>query len=267
MRNSILLGLWLVAGAAHADHRLFTDTYEPETEPQGDWEYEEDVRLRAGRNATVGQEHYQQWVFRHEIEYGVTDRYTTSLYLNHADTHFTDPTLGRTTSHHEYTGVSWENRYLVLDPVTHPVGLTLYLEPTYDGENAELEQKIILGQRHGDWKWALNLTHATEWSDSFHAKEGELELTFGVARQLNRRWAVGLELRDHNELPDYRHWENTAVYLGPVVSYRRWNWWAALSVMPQIYGANYLGNADNNTHLDLEGHERWNVRLLFGFGF
>jgi hypothetical protein len=151
--------------------------------------------------------------------------------------------------------------------VENPVGLTLYLEPTYDGDNAELEQKIILGQRHGDWKWAVNLTHATEWADHFRQHEGELELTAGLARQLTRRWAIGLEIREHNELPDYSEWQNTAVFAGPVVSYRRNAWWAALSVMPQIYGANFTGNPDRNTRLELEGHERLNVRLLFGFTF
>jgi hypothetical protein len=38
-------------------------------------------------------------------------------------------------------------------------------------------------------------------------------------------------------------------------------------VLPQIYGANFIGNPDNNDHLDLEGHERVNVRLLVGISF
>jgi len=113
----------------------------------------------------------------------------------------------------------------------------------------------------------VNLTHATEWSDAFRATEGELELSAGLARQLTHRWALGLEIRDHNELPDYRQWENTALYLGPTLSYRRLSWWAALSVMPQIYGWNAVDNPDRNTGLELEGHERLNVRLLFGFSF
>jgi hypothetical protein len=261
------LGALLIVRTAGADNRIFTYTYEPETEPRGDWEYEQSVTLRAGRNAAVGQNDYQHWEFRHELEHGVTDRYTAALYLNHDFTSFKDPATGTTISHYEWTGVSLENRYLVLDPVNHPVGLTLYLEPTYDGRNAELEQKIILGQRHGHWKWAVNLTHATEWTDHFRAKEGELEISGGLARQLNRRWSVGVEIRDHNELPDYKQWQNTAVFIGPVVSYRRLGWWAALSVMPQVYGANFTGNPDGNHHLELEGHERVNARLLFGFDF
>ena len=156
---------------------------------------------------------------------------------------------------------------MVLDPTEHAVGLGLYLEPTYDGKDFELEQKIILGKRYENWRWALNLTHATEWQDHFRECEGEFEVSLGVARRLGSRWWLGLEVRDHNEIPDYREWENTAVYLGPVLCYRRANWFATLSVMPQIYGANFTGDPDGNRSLELEGHERLNVRFIIGFDF
>ena len=272
MKSSILFGVvlfgavWL-SGTASADNRLFTYTYEPETEPRGEWEYEQSVTLRAGRSAAVGQSDYQLWQFSEEIDHGVTDRYTVSLRLNHEYESFHDPASGVTTSQHEWTGMSMENRYLVLDPVENAVGLTLYLEPTYDGNNAELEQKIILGQHCGDWKWAVNLSHATEWTGNFHTSEGELELSAGLARQLTGRWSLGVEIRDHNELPEYSSWENTAVYIGPVLSYRRLGWWAALSVMPQVYGTNFADNPSGSHQLELEGHEHLNVRLLFGFDF
>jgi hypothetical protein len=147
------------------------------------------------------------------------------------------------------------------------VGLTLYLEPRIAGDEAELEEKIIVGQRHGKWKWTFNLTHATEWEDDFHSTEGEVEGSFGLAYNLNKHWAIGVEARDHNEIPEYEEWENTAVYLGPVVSYHTEKWWGALTVMPQIYGANFTGDPDNNHHFELEGHEHLNVRLIFGMSF
>jgi hypothetical protein len=52
-----------------------------------------------------------------------------------------------------------------------------------------------------------------------------------------------------------------------VFCYRRLNWFATLSVMPQIYGANFTGDPDRNSSLELEGHERVNVRLIVGFDF
>jgi hypothetical protein len=254
---------------AQADNRRFTYTYEPELLPKGGLEFEQWVTLGTQRTAggEVQQENYNLWEIREELEYGVTDNYSVSLYLNFSAEsyrdHSKDPIVN--TSDFNFDGVSIENRYMVWDPAKKPVGLTLYLEPRFAGDEAELEQKIILGQRYGDWKWAFNLVHATEWSDNWHQTEGELEADIGVARDLSNKWSLGLELRNHNELPDYRIWENTALFLGPVVSYRQERWWAALSVMPQIWGKNFDGNPDNNTTFELEGHEHLNVRLLISF--
>ena len=156
---------------------------------------------------------------------------------------------------------------LVLNPAEHKVGLGLYFEPRFAGDEAEVEQKIILGQRNGNWKWAFNLTHATEWTDNLRATEGEVEASFGLARQLGKRWSLGMEARDHNELPDYRIWENTALFAGPVLSYRQENWWATLTVMPQVFGRNWDGVNDGARNLDLVHNERVNIRLLMGLSF
>jgi hypothetical protein len=254
--------------AVMGTERFFTYSYEPETLPKGAYEIEQWFTLRAGRNSTVGQKNYNKWEFRTELEYGVTDNYSVSLYVNESYENFRDPSTRRSTHDLCWDGLSIENRYMVLNPATRPVGLTLYLEPRYDGKNAELEQKIILGQRHGDWKWAFNLTHATEWEEHFKETEGEVELSTVLTRFLGKHWAVGLEARDHNELPEYKIWENSALYIGPVVNYHRANWWATLTVMPQIWGETFHNeNPDNNRHLELEGHERWNARLIVGFSF
>jgi len=250
-----------------ATERFFTYTYEPETMPKGVLEYEQWLTLRAGRNSTVGQEQFNAWDLRHELEYGLTDNYTLSLYINESLTNFRQPESGHHISHFQFDGVSLENRYMLLNPVEHPIGLALYLEPRIAPGGAELEEKLILGQRWGEWKWALNLTHATEWANDFHSHEGEVEVSFGLTRHLNRHWSVGLELRDHNELPGYRIWENTAFYLGPVVTYQREQWWATLTIMPQIVGANFAENVDRDHQFELEGHERIDVRLIFGFMF
>jgi len=274
MGAKILMGTLassLCLTGARADERRFTYTYEPEILPQGAMEFEQWVTLRTQRTSggEVKQGNYNLWELREELEYGVTDNYSVSLYLNASSESFRDysQTPPADTSKFKFDGVSIENRYMVLNPANHRVGLTLYLEPRFSGDEAELEEKILLGQRFGDWKWALNLTHATEWSDNLHTTEGEVEVSFGLARDLGKNWSLGLEVRDHNELPDYRIWENTALFLGPVVSYRQEKWWAALTIMPQIFGANFHGDPDGNGNLELEGHERVNIRLLFGISF
>jgi len=79
--------------------------------------------------------------------------------------------------------------------------------------------------------------------------------------------ALGLELRNENLLPEYDSWESSALFLGPVISYRQEKWWAAFTVMPQIYGWNNRASQDGNSHLELNDHEKINIRLLFGFNF
>jgi hypothetical protein len=261
-----LMGAAVLAQAAFATDRLFTYSYEPETMPAGAGEFEQWVTLRTQRNKAVGKENFNRWDLREEFEYGVTDRYTIALYVNTKAESYRDASA-MDVSEFEFKGISLENKFLVLNPAEYRVGLALYLEPTFSGEEAEIEQKIILGQRHGNWKWALNLTHATEWEHNFHETIGELEASAGLAYTLNSHWAVGLEVRNHHEIPDYSRWENSAVYVGPVVSYRQERWWAALTIMPQVWGKNFAGNPDDNRSLDLDGHERVNVRLIFGIDF
>ncbi|HYG36898.1 MAG TPA: DUF6662 family protein [Clostridia bacterium] len=252
---------------SRADERRFTYVYEPETLPAGAMEYENWVTLRTQRTKAVGKENFSRWDLRQEIEYGVTDRYTVALYLNEKAESYRNPTTGDDESEFEWKGVSLENRYNVLNPAEHPVGVTLYLEGRYSGEEAELEQKIILGQRHGNWKWALNLEHATEWEDNLHETEGEIGVSVGLARDLNKNWSLGLELRNQTLLPEYKEFESSAVFLGPVLSYHQEKWWAALTVMPQIYGWNNDGAADGDSNLELVDHEKLNVRFLFGINF
>lgn len=257
----------LMSLSASATERFFTYTYEPETLPKGAWEYEQWITSLVGRSEAVGQENYNRWEFRHELEYGLTDNYTLSLYANHSLTNFRETETGRNVSHYQFDSISLENRLLLINPADHAVGVAVYLEPAIWEHNAELEEKLILGQRIGEWKWALNLTHATEWGNDFHSYEGEVEVSAGLTRAISSHWNVGLEARDHNELPSYSIWENTAFYLGPVVTYTSERWWATLTVMPQIVGANFAENVDQNHHFELEGHERVNIRLIVGISF
>jgi hypothetical protein len=256
----------LVTLAIHADERRFTYVYEPETLPAGAMEFENWVTLRAGRTSAVGQKNFNRWDLRQELEYGVTDRYTVAVYLNEKAESFEDPGTDEDVSEFEFEGFSLENRYNVLNPAEHAVGFTLYLEGRYSGEEAEIEQKLIFGQRHGNWKWALNLEHATEWEDNLEEVEGEFGASLGLARDLGNNWSIGLEARNETLVPEYEEFESSAVFVGPVVSYRQEKWWAALTVLPQVYGWNHEGS-DDNSHLDLAEHEKLNIRFLVGINF
>ena len=121
--------LLMVTGDAWATERLFSYTYEPETMPQGALEFEEWTTLRAIRNNHVGKNHYTRWDLKQELEYGVTDTYMVALYLNEKAEYFRNPVTFAKTNTFEFDGVSVENKWMVLNPATSPVGLSLYLEP------------------------------------------------------------------------------------------------------------------------------------------
>lgn len=264
------MGLIAASLASHrgfADERRFTYVYEPETLPAGAMEVENWVTLRNQRSGQVDQKSYNRWDLRQEIEYGVTDRYSVALYINENSQSYRSPSTGSDIEKFTFDGISLENRYNVFNPAEYKIGLTLYLEGRYSGTEAELEEKIILGQRTGKWKWAVNIGHATEWEEHLRETEGEIEASFGLSRDIGKRWSVGLELRNHSILPEYKSVENTAVFLGPVAGYHREKWWTALSVLPQVHGWNFNGNPDGNKRFELVDHERLNVRLLFGFNF
>lgn len=254
----------VVAGSGlQADDRRFTYVYEPETMVAGGLEFENWVTLRQGRTDSVGKDKFARWDLRQELEYGVTDRYQVAFYLNEKSESYRDPGTGEDKSSFTFKGVSLENQYNFLNPAEHALGVTGYLEGSYGGDEAEVEQKLILGQRYGALKWALNVEHATEWEHNYSEYQGEVGGSLGVAYDLGKSWSAGMEFRSQSILPEYEKVTKTALYLGPVVSYRTERWWAALTVMPQIWGWNE-GNPDGNTRLELTSNERIQVRFLVG---
>jgi len=259
----------LLAGQrAGATERVFTYTYEPETMIQGTTEIEQWVTLRAGKNSTVGKDDYNRWDLRTELEHGVTDNYTVGLYLlNFEAVSYEDvsttPSSG--VSEFEWKGVALENRYMILNPAEHVIGLTAYLEGGYSGSEAFIEPKIIIGQRHGDWKWAANFIYENEWEDNLNEVEGVIEGTAGLSRSIGNNWSVGLEVRNRNLWPNYSGFSSSAVFVGPAISYRKERFWGTLTVMPQVWGYNYDGDPDGNSSLDLEDNERLLIRLILAF--
>src|SRR5438034_11534497 len=87
-----VLAAGLCSSGARADERRFTYTYEPEVMPQGGMEFEQWITLRTQRTsgAEVKQGNFNLWELREELEYGVTDNYSVSLYLNTSAESFRD---------------------------------------------------------------------------------------------------------------------------------------------------------------------------------
>jgi hypothetical protein len=248
----------VAAAPAVASERHFTYTYESSVLRPGVREIEPWTTFRLGRSGF-----YNRFDSRIEAELGLTDRLQTSLYLN-LEAVAADTALGRSSTT-ELEGISSEWKLKLSDPVADRAGLALYGELSAGPSEVELEEKLILDKRVGRVLGALNLVAEHEWK--FDEPETERETTFEVDAAacwfITPRLTAGLELRSHTVLPPGEEPTRSALFLGPTVSYATSGWWVAASVLPQVRAL--AGASDGR--LDLEKHERVEVRVLFGLEF
>jgi len=260
-KQSLLFLTAVSISAAHcsADERLFTYSYEAEVLPKGATEFEQWITHSRDKADGV----FSRWDFREEMEFGLTDRLTTALYLNFRDTTVTTDTVD---SHDfEFKGVSSEWKYQFLNPNTKPIGLLGYGEVTYNGSELELEQKLILQKNFGEhWVAVLNVIAEQEWEWENNDEERELvlEFTAGLSYKINPNWAVGIEGRHHRVYEDWDEELGNAWFVGPALHYARSQWWATLTVLPQV-----AGHPDTAHGLELDEHTKVEARLIVGYNF
>ncbi len=263
---TLVCGL-LAAVAARADERFFTYSQDADVIPKGRWEFEQWLTLRKGY-AGGDHDYYQYlWDFREEIEYGFTEQLSGSLYLNFRQDQIIAQQPGLpSSSDFSFQGVSGELKYQLLNPNTKPVGVALYFEPTYNGNEQELEYKLIVSKNLGDnWVLAANASFEQEWERAAGAtkKESVLEFTLGAAYRFTPNWSGGLEGRYHSvyEGTTLNNHLGTGWFLGPNIHYGTSRWWATLTVLPQIAGN--PGDGGINT----TEHQIFETRLIFGINF
>ncbi|MFN2644463.1 MAG: DUF6662 family protein [Burkholderiales bacterium] len=288
----VFLALWLcLVGPAFGGESPFGYVYTTDTHPRGNSEIEQWL-TRRHRQATGD---YDLWQGRTELEYGVTDRLQTAVYLNYAavsafrnrpdgttgpgafvpDEVDPDARYGR----RFFQSFSNEWIYRVLSPYKDPIGLALYIEPTWGPDERELETKLILQKNFLEDRlvWAANLTAAAE-KERFHGeweREGELELTTGLAYQLAPRWHAGLEYRHHRGYEGSGFSAGKRVYaanfIGPSVHYAAKGWWITATYLTQLANAKpYTDEAREDIvggRFYGEHHERYELRVKLGLAF
>ncbi|MFL6658195.1 MAG: hypothetical protein ACJ8GW_09000 [Massilia sp.] len=161
---------------AHAGEAIFTHTYLAETLPKGALEVEQWVTQRSGRSQGL----YQLNQFRSELEYGISDRWTVSLYANAYRVNARDNNsvasrnnytaigdgdevsgggpvtagpyvpnalaLPLPSAHYRKSGfdsLSVESIYQLLSPYKDSMGLAAYVEATAGPKTRELELKLL----------------------------------------------------------------------------------------------------------------------------
>jgi hypothetical protein len=260
----VVLGLSALAAAprARADERFFTYSYEPKVLPDGAVELEQWATVRQGKKDGD----FTRWDLRTELEIGIADAFSASLYLNYGSTQ-SDGVQGQPDEDRfRFDGVSNEWRWKLADPVDDRLGTLLYFEWLYQGQAAELEEKLVIGKEVGDVVLAANLVFEEEWSwgSSGTSRELELVLSAGASYRLGPHLALGIEVQDRNDFPSYRRWEDSVLYAGPALHLAWGRFWATITILPQL-GAPRGATAGG---LDLDDdHERIEGRIIVSVEF
>ena len=233
--------------SALAGERPFTFVYEATTMPAGHAEYEQWITFKTHKDADPD---FDRIDFRHELEFGVTDRLQVALYLS--DWRYQDgDSVG--------TGAEWRDAaveiiYNLTDPVTEPFGLALYGELKLGDELVEIEGKLIVQKNIGKWVFAWNGTIEAEWEGPDLAEDkGKFEQTFGGSYQFSPKFLGGFELLHEIEYEDWSDWGEPVLYLGPNFSYPAGQWWTTITALTQV--------------TDVDAEPDFQLRLIFGFDF
>lgn len=244
---------------ARANERHFTFTYETATLPAGAREIEVWTTPRIGRD-----DFFVEFDQRLEFEVGITDRVLTSFYLN-ASAVTADVAPDTRESVTSFDGVSNEWKVKLSDPVADPLGVALYGELSAGPTASELEGKVIVDRYLGNLLLAGNLVAAQEWEyDTTETEsEQEVEIDLGATYFVHPGVAVGLEVRNHNQVAE-GDWESSALYAGPVVSYATDDWWVALTIQPQLPALKNAPGSSGDSRVLLD-QEKLDARLLFSF--
>jgi len=271
-----------------ADEAMFGYLYTTDTLPQGHWEYEQVNTLRTGK----AQGNYLSFDLRNEIEYGITNEFTGSVYVNSSYI-FTDNVYNPemvsmnlpNQNGYNVNGVSFEFKYRVLSPYLDPIGLMFYAEPEISTRDAmtgldvierAVEFRIIAQENFFDdlLITSANIMAEPEWEfeDGMASKELWMEFTTGATYRVHPNWWAGLEIRNHREFTDmdFGNQEHSAFFLGPNVHYGTQKWWATLTILPQIFGEPRIlgiganGSVIQDPNLHLGQHEKLEARLKFG---
>jgi hypothetical protein len=244
----LLMVTALTATPLLAGSRRFTYVYEVTTSPPGDVEIENWVTLKTRKGDDHG---FNQVEFRHELEFGITDKFQAAIYLadwNH------DEGMSAGERGFTLTGSAVELIYNFTNPVADPIGLSAYQEFKGGYRFFESESKLLAQKNFGRFVVAYNATLEAEWEgEGLEEREGEFQQSLGLSYEVSPHLLFGAEFVHEIAFPDWSETEPSKFFAGPNVSVRKGNWWATLTALGQI--------TSEGDEPDLQ------VRTIFGFSF
>jgi len=237
-----------------ADRRYFGRSYTSYTLPKGAFELEIWNTGRIGKDAGF----YYRWQPRAEFEYGVTDRFTASLYFNFNEVRSKDnsyPSKGFSLS-----TTSLEFRYRLTNPNEIFIDPALYFEFAYGGDKIVYEPKLLLSKRFDNFIAVANVVSEIERYVADNKTESKFELTSGLLYEVTPSFGLGVEFRNHRNFENiYEKSKNEATFVGPTINFQTESFYLTFNFLHQIAGSPSTGQ-----NLDLKGHEKYEVRTILG---
>ena len=260
---AVVAGVVAFGSLASADERKFNYSYEAKTLPKGTWEFEQWATLKMEKESGD----YRRMLLREEFEVGLTDRLTTSFYLNTVY-QATRDVPGMVNEHdYGFQSVSNEWKYKLTDPSLDLVGFLLYGELLASNDEYEIEAKLVFSKHVGPFTLAYNFVYEWELEREVGASPEWtwahiVENTAGVSLDLPFLPAVAVGGEARSEMHFERSLSgphNHAYYAGPNLHVSLGSWWATLSYLKQIRVNHLEFSEDDNT--------RGEVRLIVGVTF
>jgi hypothetical protein len=263
---SLASSAMLLSPAASATLRSFVYTQESRVLPAGKSELEPWTTFRAGRGR-----YYSALDGRLQLEHGFGQGLQLALYWN-LRTETKDVVADSLTrelsrvSYSEFASASAELKYQLSDRAADILGSALYFEATLGPRQSELEARVILDRSLGKWLLGANVGAELKFDPMRSDQGSELQTAFviqprvALAYVLPHGTSVGLELRAPIGVAG--HADSATVFGGPVLRWADPSMWAALGVQPQLLA---FSGQSAGSRLDLNQHERIEVRLLAGF--
>jgi hypothetical protein len=234
-----------------AGERRFTYVYEVTTAAKGEIELENWVTWKTRRGGGGN-----EFDFRHEIEFGLTDRLQMGVYV--ADWKVLDKAAGGADGAqaiYQDTGV--ELIYNLTNPVTDFIGSAVYGEVKLGDQKFELEGKLILQKNFGPIVLAYNATLEAEWEGKrfgdFNERKGTFEQTLGASYQFTPNFLLGGEFLHEIDFADWSEAGDSVVYAGPNASFRYDRFYVTATALIQATG--------------ISEEPDFQLRTIFGFAF
>lgn len=261
----IIIALSLTVLSAAAQDRVFTNVYQTNILPAGIKDLEYQLQHHTGRAGF-----YNSYTQRFEFEVGLGKNVQTSLYLNMKTTVTPDTTTESLNRENEF-GFSSEFKWKLSDPTNNKIGSALYAEIGSNGDEWELEAKILLDKQMGKHLLALNLVEETETEIKVEGDKVKYEMEypasidFGYMYELCKNMGLGVEAKNFNDISGDAGWESSLLFAGPVLNFHGDGWFINVSCMPQLQ--NLKRTDEFPDALDLTEHEKINTSVILSFTF